>query len=159
MRIAKIYFEDLNKYPLLEKFWDEYLNKAVDYTFKERNLAFVDIYYHNGIPAFVVIDDDGNKLGVIIELEMNGQPLYLSPTGDEEDINSHNGYFINGFNNIGLDLFKIEFKLYNKEYIEQYDGQSNDRRYISNNQRYWAILTGDNVEDKLYVSYPNLVKI
>ncbi len=159
MKIANIYFEDLNKYPLLEKFWDEYLNKAIDYTFKERNLAFVDIHYHNGVPAFVVVDDNGNKLGIIVELELDGQPLCLSPNENEGDINNPNAYFIYGFNNMGLKTFKIVIKLYNEEYINRFRGQSNDRRYITNNLNYWTILTNDNDGHKLYVSFPNLVEI
>lgn len=159
MEIVKIFFEDLNKYPLLEKFWDEYLNKAVDYIFKERNLAFVDIFYHDGIPAFVARDDDGNKLGIIIELEMNGQPLYLSPNDSEGELHNFNSYFLNGFNKMNLKLFKIVFKLYTNDYNERFNGQSNDKKYIGNNPNYWMILTSKNTEGRLFISYPNLIEI
>ena len=149
----------LEEHPLLKTFWNEYLFKAVDYVFKERNLAFVDIYYHNDIPAFVARDDDGNKYGIIIELELNCHPLNLCPNKSDIDSDDYDGYFIKGFSNLDYNLYSIVLKLYDNEFIEQLKDESNARKYIKCNPNYWMILEGDNSVEKLFISFPNFLEI
>ena len=159
METNVIYFEDLNQHPLLEKFWDEYFDKAVDYVFKEKNLAFVDAYYHNGIPAYVVLNDDGKKFGVIIELKLNTEALFLAPNGSAESQKDIDEYFTRGFRNVGCYPLKLNIALYTESYLNQFEKNKNKRMYIGKDINYLEIIKDKNSEEKLFIEYPNFEHI
>lgn len=137
----------IEQYPLLKLFLEKYLYKVADYIFRERNLAFINIYYHEGFPAFLVRDDDGEKLGVVVEILIN-----------EKHLNA-NEYFVNGFANLNHEIYKVVIKLYDDSYISRLEGTKNKRFYVGRDINYWDILESEDNKKKLYISFPNFVPL
>ena len=151
-----IKLEELNRHPLLEDFWDNHLNKMVDSVFKDKQFVFVDIHFHNGVPSYVVMDDDGKRIGVIVEIQYNGEPLYFLPAESEGKPDSSNEYFINGYTKIGYPVLSIGVNMYTNDCLDTNGANSNKRVYVGEDPNYWAVLKDENSDNKLYVFYPNI---